>query len=87
MACTKDSDSVIPASNTTFITIKKGNDYTFVLPINSSPFSTGINWYVSAKPNEKIATIDEGEIVENIKPTSIWGTNIWKIKGIASGKT
>lgn len=85
LACT--IDSVAPASNTTFITIKKGSDYTFVLPVNSSPGSTGVNWYVSTKPNEKIATIDEGEIVENTKPSSIWGTNIWKIKGIAKGQT
>jgi predicted secreted protein len=85
LACTKDS--ITPASNTTFVTIKKGNDYTFVLPIESSPGSTGIIWYKSTKPNEKIATIDEGEIVENTKPTSIWGTNIWKIKGVANGKT
>lgn len=85
-ACTKET-SVSPDTTTTTLSVAKGSDTIITLPINSSPGSTGISWYVVSKPNEKVAKIDIGEIAENIKPSAIWGTHIWKITGVAKGTT
>lgn len=85
-ACQKEK-SVSPESNTTTISIVKDTDAILTLPINSSPGSTGIMWYVASNPNEKVAKIDINQMIENVKPATIWGTHIWKVKGVAKGKT
>lgn len=85
-SCTKEA-TILPQITSASISIQKDNEAIITLPIGSSPGSTGVVWYVATSPNEKIAEIDEGQIAENIKPSEIWGTHIWKITGVSKGTT